>query len=359
KIRQLKSRISYSIFIPSLTPEEVCSYLNYRMRRADYEGLDVFELKISKKIHRLSEGIPRTINTIADKLLMSAYSLEDTKVTKKHIAMLPKDIVEGVVIRGGRLYWLLLLALVSAISVALYLILMSSTLKVSLSSENISLPSLSVKESTAVLQNSEMKSIPVLNLKNQVTPLLLPVENIKSENLDEFPDSSSLDRAKLVKQPLNSYTAVKDGVESPKYRFKSDDRAYFRVNGSLLSNRLVGLHLNTVEWLMQMPEQMYVIQLASPHISTLEEAMVFYLEQNVSMDSIHLLIDLGRSSPINRFRVLYLASASYSTLERIISELPPEIMKSSPYIVTVGGVLKNMQYTQNNLKQHGIINVTQ
>jgi type II secretory pathway predicted ATPase ExeA len=359
KIRQLKSRISYSIFIPALSPEEVCSYLNYRMRRACYEGLDVFELNISKKIHRLSAGIPRTINTIADKLLMSAYSLDDEKVTKKHIAMLPKDVLEGGVAREGRFYLLLLLVLVSVISGVLYLILMFSTLSFSLSSENVSHPLPSGEESVTVSQSSELKPVPILKQKTQVPPPSLPVEKLRGENVDVFPSSFSLEHTKLIQQPLNSYDSVKDGVESPKYRLKSDNRGDFWVNGSLLPKRLVELHLNTVEWLMKMPDQMYVIQLASPHISTLEGAMGFYREQNVSMDSIHLLIDLGRPSPVNRFRVLYLASASYSTLERIISELPPEIMKSSPYIVTVGGVLKNMQYTQNNLKQHGIINVTQ
>ncbi|MCF6254233.1 MAG: AAA family ATPase [Thiomicrorhabdus sp.] len=356
-VRQLKSRISYSIFIPPLSPEEVCSYLNYRMRRADFEGLDVFELTVSKKIHQLSEGIPRTINTIADKLLMSAYSLEDTKVTKKHIAMLPKDVLAGGMRREGRFYLLLLLMFMSVVGGILYFILMSPALTLSLSSENVPLELPSSEENTAISQGAELNSTLSLNQKNQSTSPLSSADELKAENLDLLPsDSDFLGSMIPIKQSLNRYSYAENGVESP---VKSDDEAYFRVNGSLLSNRLLQLHFNTVEWLMQMPAQMYVIQLASPHVSTLEEAMLFYREQNISMDSIHLLIDLGRSSLINRFRVLYLASASYSTLERVISELPSEIMKSSPYIVTVGGVLKNMQYTQNSLKQNGIVNVTQ
>jgi len=360
KIRQLKSRISYSIFIPPLSPEEVCSYLNYRMRRATYEGLDVFDIHVSKKIHRLSGGIPRAINTIADKLLMSAYSLDDGKVTKKHISMLPKDVLATEKIRKNRFYFLVVF--ISILSGILYLIFISRPLTPSLISENVEPQLLSNDERMNVLKAEDRGLQPMLNQEHQVLPVL-SLERERDEPVNVTEDSFSLEGGQqdneLIKEPLNSDVFVKDGVESLKYRLDADSRVSFQVNDFLLPKRLLELHLDTVEWLMQMPEQMYIIQLASPHLRTFEEALSFYRGQKISLDSVHLLVDLGHSNSVNRFRVFYLASASYSTLERIISELPSEIMKSEPYIVTVGGVLKNMKYTQDNLKQHGIINVTQ
>ncbi len=355
-IRQLKSRISYNIFIPPLSPEEVCSYLNYRMRRAAYEGLDVFDLSVSKKIHRLSGGVPREINTIADKLLMSAFSSDDDKVTKKHISMLPKDILVVKKNSAGKLYSFLIAVLV----VLFAIFYMFRPFDLSLSSDSTSHSQPLSKDEMVVSKDSSPELLQVLPFPNQDSSLQLDKEGYDEEKI--FQDSPSLEGVKKVnetKQVLNRHDSIKDGVESPKYQLNVDGSMPFRVNGSLLSKRLLELHLSATEWLMQMPEEMYVIQIASPHIGALEEAMAFYREQGFSMDSIHLLMDLGRSNSINRFRVFYLASASYSTLERIISEFPTEIMKSAPYIVTVGGVLKNLQYTQNNLKQHGIINVTQ
>jgi len=208
-----------------------------------------FDLSVSKKIHCLSGGEPREINTIADKLLMSAFSTGDRKITKKHISMLPKDILvvkdKGV----GSLYYFFVTVFIVVLVAVLYFLLTLRPLDFSLNLE---------RSHDELLSNEKVRP--------------------------------------------------------------SEDK------GSLLSRELIALHLNTIEWLMQMPEQMYIIQLASPQISinALDEAMNFYSEQNMPMDSIHWLIDLGRSGSADRLRVFYLASASYSTLERVISELPSE-----------------------------------
>ncbi len=72
--KPLLARISTSIYLNDFTWNEVRSYLNYRMRIAGYQGEDFFTNKDAKKIYKLSSGLPRRINIIADKLLMSAYS---------------------------------------------------------------------------------------------------------------------------------------------------------------------------------------------------------------------------------------------------------------------------------------------
>lgn len=90
KIRQIKSRISYSIYVPPFNAKEVHAYLNYRMRQAGYKGLDVFTLKVSRRIQKLTGGLPRNINVIADKILMAAYGAGDKKIQNKHFKYLPQ-----------------------------------------------------------------------------------------------------------------------------------------------------------------------------------------------------------------------------------------------------------------------------
>ncbi|RME60858.1 hypothetical protein D6779_01280 [Candidatus Parcubacteria bacterium] len=72
--RQLKSRISHQFYLGRLNAEEVYQYLNYRMNSAGF-GLSrpFFDRRIAAKIYRLTRGIPREINNLADKVLLNAF----------------------------------------------------------------------------------------------------------------------------------------------------------------------------------------------------------------------------------------------------------------------------------------------
>ena len=84
RIRPLKDRIAMEVEIPFLNAEEVLRYLNYRMRIAGNVNEDVFNLSAAKRIQKLSSGLPRKINLIADKLLMSAFSSGDKFIKTRH-----------------------------------------------------------------------------------------------------------------------------------------------------------------------------------------------------------------------------------------------------------------------------------
>ncbi|MDG4811875.1 AAA family ATPase [Hydrogenovibrio sp. 3SP14C1] len=91
RIKPLKDRIACNVSIPPLNAEEVMRYLNYRMRVAGYMGQDLFNLKIAKHIQKLTHGLPRSINLLADKLLMVAYSKGDHKLKLKHFKSLDSE----------------------------------------------------------------------------------------------------------------------------------------------------------------------------------------------------------------------------------------------------------------------------
>ena len=84
-IRQLKERITHSFYLDPFPPEDTLAYLNFRLRAVGYKGPDLFNTRTAKKIKKLSGGLTRRINILADKALMSAYSEGSHEVTNKHV----------------------------------------------------------------------------------------------------------------------------------------------------------------------------------------------------------------------------------------------------------------------------------
>lgn len=73
-IRQLRERITVSVYLSPFNSNDIHEYLNFRMRAVGYKGLDLFTPKIAKAISRCSGGLTRRINIIADKILIIAYT---------------------------------------------------------------------------------------------------------------------------------------------------------------------------------------------------------------------------------------------------------------------------------------------
>ncbi len=83
-LRQLRDRITHSFRMRPLASAEVATYLGFRMRAAGYRGPDVFAPRASARIARASEGLTRSINILADKALLAAYSQGSHAVTERH-----------------------------------------------------------------------------------------------------------------------------------------------------------------------------------------------------------------------------------------------------------------------------------
>lgn len=78
--RQLRSRIGHSFILKPLTPDQVYEYLNFRLRKAGYTGKEIFDRALAKRVWKLSKGLPRLINSIADKLLLNVFLRGGDKV---------------------------------------------------------------------------------------------------------------------------------------------------------------------------------------------------------------------------------------------------------------------------------------
>jgi len=90
-VRQLKQRITFTHRLSPLKEETIHGYLLHRMQVAGYNGPDVFNQKVSRKLFRLSKGIPRLVNIIAHKCLLLAFGEGAPQVTTRHLKKALKD----------------------------------------------------------------------------------------------------------------------------------------------------------------------------------------------------------------------------------------------------------------------------
>jgi len=78
-LRQLAQRITGRYHLEALRKNETLAYLRHRTRVAGATR-DLFTPGAQRELHRLSGGVPRIINVIADRALLGAYTREESIV---------------------------------------------------------------------------------------------------------------------------------------------------------------------------------------------------------------------------------------------------------------------------------------
>ena len=76
ELRQLAQRITGRYHLEALKKDETIAYVRHRARVAGATR-DLFTAGAQRELHRLSSGVPRIINVIADRALLGAYTLEE------------------------------------------------------------------------------------------------------------------------------------------------------------------------------------------------------------------------------------------------------------------------------------------
>jgi general secretion pathway protein A len=79
ELRQLAQRITGRYHLESLRRRETIAYVRHRLRVAGATR-DIFTTGAMRELHRLSGGVPRIINVIADRALLGAYTREEPLV---------------------------------------------------------------------------------------------------------------------------------------------------------------------------------------------------------------------------------------------------------------------------------------
>lgn len=92
RLRQLKQRISVYYDLRPLKRRELESYIQHRLSQAGSTGLPVFSYYAKRKIFNFSKGIPRIINNICDKSMLSAFVNSSKVVTYKDVLNAIKEV---------------------------------------------------------------------------------------------------------------------------------------------------------------------------------------------------------------------------------------------------------------------------
>jgi MSHA biogenesis protein MshM len=90
-LRQLQQRITFQHCIQPLSRKEIEQYISHRMLLAGYRGGRLFEAKAITQLTRASKGIPRLVNILCHKALMSAYGKGSKRVQSKHMTAAIRD----------------------------------------------------------------------------------------------------------------------------------------------------------------------------------------------------------------------------------------------------------------------------
>jgi general secretion pathway protein A len=86
ELRQLDQRVSIRYQLRPLDEETVSAYVAHRLTVAGGSQSVTFAAKALREVHRRSGGIPRLINLICDRALLTAYSVRASRVTRDMVA---------------------------------------------------------------------------------------------------------------------------------------------------------------------------------------------------------------------------------------------------------------------------------
>lgn len=91
QLRQLRQRITFQDYLQPLDPPAVAHYIQHRIALAGYNGPDLFQRRALKLVAKSSQGIPRVINVVAHKALLSAFGEGVGAVEARHVRLAVKD----------------------------------------------------------------------------------------------------------------------------------------------------------------------------------------------------------------------------------------------------------------------------
>jgi len=123
ELRQLKQRISFQHKLEPVDLNQMQSYIHHRLAIAGHTYNAIFSKKAAKLIYQASRGIPRVINMLCHKSLLSAYGKNKRQVDTRAARAAIKDNQEITIQAQSSNKWLLATILLVIVVAALAIIL--------------------------------------------------------------------------------------------------------------------------------------------------------------------------------------------------------------------------------------------
>ncbi len=90
-VRQLRQRITFQYVLKALARKEVADYVAHRLTIAGYSGEALFANGALTELHAASRGVPRLVNILAHKSLLTLYGEGGRQVERRHVRCAVED----------------------------------------------------------------------------------------------------------------------------------------------------------------------------------------------------------------------------------------------------------------------------
>jgi MSHA biogenesis protein MshM len=90
-VRQLRQRITFQYVLKALGRKEVADYVAHRLTIAGYCGAALFANGALTELHAASRGVPRLVNILAHKSLLTLYGEGGRQVERRHVRCAVED----------------------------------------------------------------------------------------------------------------------------------------------------------------------------------------------------------------------------------------------------------------------------
>jgi MSHA biogenesis protein MshM len=100
-VRQLRQRITFQYVLKALGRREVADYVAHRLTIAGYSGQALFTSGALTELHAASRGVPRLVNILAHKSLLTLYGEGGRQAERRHVRCAVEDTPSAT----GRWWW--------------------------------------------------------------------------------------------------------------------------------------------------------------------------------------------------------------------------------------------------------------
>jgi general secretion pathway protein A len=91
-LRQLAQRVTGRYHLDPLSQAETAAYVKHRLKVAGAQG-ELFAVGALREIHRITGGVPRMINIVADRALLGAYTEENPRISAKLVRQAASEVL--------------------------------------------------------------------------------------------------------------------------------------------------------------------------------------------------------------------------------------------------------------------------
>lgn len=89
--RQLRQRVTFEYRLRPLSKDEVLHYLAHRLRVAGHRGESLFTRTAARTLYHGTAGVPRLLNIVAHKALLTVYGEGGSRVKARHVRHAVRD----------------------------------------------------------------------------------------------------------------------------------------------------------------------------------------------------------------------------------------------------------------------------